>query len=184
MVGDLRERYGSRPEKMVDYVAGAAPSYVGVAQRTQEHTLFGPWIAFKVADMLERVCGTPVDFSEAVVFMFKEPAASAVMLWKEEIADTAPVPPQEEMIIQSVDYLRGEFGHMTAPPDHSRPVGLQELETILCKWKSHRSGHYPLLNDIHEVGESCWQWSRVSKTARAFFEAMPEGARPCAGTLL
>ena len=58
---------------------------------------------------------------------------------------------------------------------YERPVGLQEVETILCKWKSHMNGHYPLNNDIMEIRHGLKDWLPVSALARAFYDAMPEG---------
>lgn len=185
MVKHLRERYGAHPEEMVDWVAGGAPRYEVVSDRVQDHVLFGPWIAFKVADMLERVCQVPVDFTEAIVFMFKEPATSAVELWEEELAPVVNdlTPTRSDKIKASVTYLQEHFAGEMAPPAGDRPVALQELETILCKWKSHRHGHYPLYNDLRELHESCRQWGRVSPTARRFLEVLPE-IPPCRGMLL
>lgn len=173
----MEDRYGDRPEGMVDWIASAAPDYREVANRACSHPLFGPWISFKIADMTERVLGEHVDFSEAAVFMFKDPMASALLLWRRRQGFSDTVHPKDKMDVvhHVVEMLRKEFRAFEAPPDYGRTVGLQEIETILCKWKSHQNGHYPLLNDIREITEGLEPWVNRSETAKIFLAAMPSG---------
>lgn len=175
MVTGLRDRYGDRPQDMVSYIAEAAPSYEAVARRAQEHPLFGPWISFKICDMIDRVLGTHVDFTEAAVFMFTDPVKAALMLWRQHhgLPESARPKDQTAVIHQVVEHLKGVFRDFTAPPLHDRAVDLQEIETILCKWKSHMNGHYPLFNDIDEIRDGCEPWLPHSQTARAFLGMMP-----------
>lgn len=174
MVSALRERYGSKPEDMVEYVA-IDGSCEELMKRTKEHVLFGPWIGFKVADMAANVLGCEVDFSEAAVFMFKDPMKSAMMVWerhhgmpKGSITSLKP-----EAVHAVVEHLRGMFGKYDAPPRFERKVGVTEIETVLCKHKSHLNGAYPLWNDIDEIVHSVTEWSPHSHTARNFLDAMP-----------
>lgn len=172
-VAQLQARYGPLPEDMVEYIAEGAPSYERVAERAQEHPLFGPWISFKIADMVDRVLMEHVNFTNAAVFMFKDPEKAALMLWRQHLGlpETAHPKDKTGAIEQVVSYLKGEFKDLTAPPSHDRPVDLQEVETVLCKWKSHMNGHYPLFNDIDEITEGTKGWN--CNTARAFLHAMP-----------
>jgi hypothetical protein len=82
---------------------------------------------------------------------------------------------KDKAIQQVVDYLIEYFAKNTAPPLHDRPVGLQEVETILCKWKSHQNGHYPLNNDIDEIRAGVKSWIPISDTAQQFRRDMPDG---------
>lgn len=175
MVEDLSFRYVNRPEGMVEYLVEAAPSYEGVANRAQEHTLFGPWISFKICDMLDRVLGEQVDFSEAAVFMFKDPVKAALTLWREtyNLPESAKPRDQNVVIHGVVEHLKEVFKDFKAPPLYDRPVGLQEIETILCKFKSHLNGHYPLYNDIDEIRNGLAPWVKCSQTAAAMLKAMP-----------
>lgn len=180
-VAKLRNTYGADPEKMVRYITSDCPSeratpYISIADRAQEHPLFGPWIAFKIADMAERVLGIPVDFTEAEVFMFKDPVRATVMLWRQRhgLPDTSEPKDLNHVIHEVVKHLTSTFSDLVAPPLGDRPIGLQEVETVLCKWKSHMNGHYPLYNDIDEIGEGVREWANVSKTAQAFVAAMPK----------
>lgn len=165
----------STPEAIVKTFIEQAPDYKLVSGAVQSLIGFGPWIAFKIADMLERVCGVPVDFEQAHIFMFKDPRQAALRLWAEKTKQPPRARPKNEgeTIKKVVDYLQNEFHSLLAPPHDDRPVGLQEIETILCKWKSHMNGHYPLFNDTREIREGLKPWTDVSETARKFLAKMP-----------
>ena len=168
MVDGLKKMYGSHPEAMIDHMTTAAkraPSYEGIAKFVQTHKLFGPWIAFKVCDMIDRVLGTCIDFTEAAVFMFKDPVKAIDMLREER---KWPKKTNEQVIKQ----LKTSFKNFKAPPLYDRPVDLQEVETVLCKWKSHMNGHYGPYHDINEIREGLVGWG---ETADKFLAAMPEG---------
>lgn len=178
----LRGRYAN-PEDFMRYVArGAQPvPFRAVSERTQEHRGFGPWIGFKVADLVDRVLGVPVAFDEAAVFMFKDPEKAAMMLWEQREGHKYPdgARPKREVILRGVtDYLINYFRDFAAPPFADRPVNIQEVETILCKWKSHMNGHYPINNDIQEIRDGLAPWADYSPAARAFLGHMP-GALEC-----
>lgn len=167
-----------------------------IVERVRDHVGFGPWIAFKVADMLERVVGLNVSFEHAEVFVFDQPKEAALLLWKERyfaanptIAKAEPlsapigegeirVRPKDEAkaLRDVVDYLKEAFAKLgNAPPtgaQRTRPYGLQEIETVLCKWKSHLNGHYPVGLDRREIHEAAIQWAGVSPTALRIAEAL------------
>lgn len=176
----LHKQYGGAPEDMVLGIIETAQrdsSFANVSKKIQEHRNFGPWISFKVGDMLDRVLGTRVDFTEAAVFMFKDPVKAALMLWREHhgLSESAKPKDQALVIHQVVEHLKKEFKDFSAPPLHDRIVDLQEIETILCKFKSHLNGHYPKFNDITEIREGLNEWTEHSKTATTFLYAMPQG---------
>lgn len=181
----LINRYDERPEDMAAYCAGEGGTFQEVSKRVQEHRLFGPWIGFKVADMTDRVLGKPVSFDNAAVFMFKDPYKAALMQY--ELNQDIPLitDPSGSVVCQRGDdlpmivdhvasFLINQFSGCDAPPLGDRKVNTQEVETILCKWKSHMNGHYPLFNDINEIRSGCAPWAKHSKTAEAFLAAMPE----------
>lgn len=185
MVKYLGQRYGENTDGMVAYIIGHEPRptrhipFSDIAKRVEEHTLFGPWIAFKIADMVDRVLGVPVNFEQAHVFMFKDPVKAALMLWQRKITSggvTLTVKPRDQnaVIGEVVGYLIEEFCDLPAPPMNDRPIGLQEVETVLCKWKSHMNGHYPLNNDIDEINEGLEGWGQA---AADFAAMMPEGSQ-------
>lgn len=180
-LSSLRETYGSHPEYMISVVTHGFSDrlrFREVAEAAKNHRGFGPWMAFKVADMVDRVLGIPVDFDQAAVFMFDDPVKAAYMLYEQRNPLPEGVANRElkrnSVINAVVDYLTRYFSAHQAPPFNDRPVGLQEVETILCKWKSHMNGHYPLNNDIDEITLGLSQWSSACDTARKMHLWMPD----------
>lgn len=179
MVAKLRERYGSRPEDFVDAVR--APTCPEVMKKVAEHYLYGRWIGFKVADLLERVVGHPVSFDSAAIFMFDDPTKAANILYARRVLKV-PEPAKTTARLNArglnevIGWLEKAFAGHLAPPRGDRPVGLQECETILCKWKSHLNGHYPRNNDIVEIREGVAPWVPHCSLASRFLEAMPKEA--------
>jgi Alpha-glutamyl/putrescinyl thymine pyrophosphorylase clade 2 len=108
---------------------------------------FGNWIAFKAADMLERLGVAKIEFTPDDIFKIFEaprkgaeemaivhgPAEGNVYAWAHKRLSVAPA-------------LK-----LLAPPLFERRLNIQELETILCKWKSHRNDHYIVGKDIAET---------------------------------
>jgi hypothetical protein len=186
-LNDLQRRYSDSPENFVATV-GSNPNtlismdtlskinsdpipYSLIAQRVRQHVGFGPWMAFKIADMLEQVFRVRIDFDNAAVFMFKDPKEAALRFWrlKYKLPDNAKPRDEDEVINGVVDHLQKHFSNFLAPTER-RFVNLQEVETILCKWKSHLNGHYPLLNDVHELRAGATPWTRHSKLAQLFVD--------------
>ncbi|APL99308.1 hypothetical protein [Bordetella phage FP1] len=181
-VAALSDRYRDNPENMVLYIGarwdeGDRLPFKVVSARAQEHRGFGPWIGFKCADMIDRVMEVPVDFDQAAVFMFKDPEKAAMMLWEQREAHKYPegAKPKREAILSGVtEYLIKQFADLPAPPLGDRPINIQEVETVLCKWKSHMNGHYPLFNDIREINEGLKPWVNFSPAAAKFYRHMPK----------
>src|SRR5687768_1451112 len=163
----------AKPEHVVGVLIGEEGdrSFSSITNRAKQLPLFGPWIAFKIADMVDRVLGFQVaGFDQAAVFMFADPTKAALRLWalKAGLPETARPKDPDKAIQQVVEYLTEHFQDFQAPPRGDRPVGLQEVETVLCKWKSHMNGHYPLYNDIHEIHEGVKPWRTINSTADLF----------------
>lgn len=194
MVEDLLFKY-PRPGTMVDWltqldlsesetILNASPEkhldhlpYCVLQKRVMSHVLFGPWISYKVGDMIERLSLAPVVFQEEDA-MYEEPTKGAILAYDSWAAEpgrilNADVKTPEFKVRHTLDRLSRHFEQFTAPPRMERPIGLQEIETILCKWKSHMGGHYPLGNDITEIRHGLKPWLSQSKTARQFLECMP-----------
>jgi hypothetical protein len=160
-----------QPEWMAETFERQAPSFHKVRDRVMEQPLFGPWIAFKVADMLDRVLGTHVDFSEADVFMFDSPTEAAEM-WYDGYHGYGYSVPSATKIKLALQHLRENLLEFKAPPFNDRPLGLQEFETVLCKWKSHVNGHYPIGKDTKEIHEGLHEWAKISPTAKHLMDAL------------
>jgi hypothetical protein len=105
---------------------------------------FGDWSAFKAADMLERLGLVEIDFDLATA-MYDSPKEGAKRYWRDEGEPPLLGKSVEEW---AVARLLEELGHYKAPPRYERPIGLQEVETILCKHLSYLHGRYKLGEDI------------------------------------
>ena len=116
---------------------------------------FGPWIAFKIADMLERVLGCGVKFPEEIITLYKDPREGAEMAREVlGLADTQAV------VADMLDAYAG----MVAPGfcrDSARLCNIQEVETVLCKWKSARKGHYFIGKDTRDHRAELTAWGAV-----------------------
>jgi hypothetical protein len=69
--------------------------------------------------------------------------------------------------------LERHFHRFPAPPTNDRPCGVQEIETILCKFKASLGGSYWIGRDIHEVRKALTGWGLTAATMLA---AMPAEA--------
>jgi hypothetical protein len=179
-VRDLMGKYLTVPGDMVRQIAelpdlDTTIPYKTVASRVKQHASFGDWMSFKIADMIDRLGIADVSFDNAAVFMFDDPRKAALKMFRLRggIPEEATIKDEAKAINMVVDYLIEHFENYMAPPLYDRPVGLQEVETILCKWKSHMNGHYPLNNDLIEIREGAEPWAKVSKTADELLSYLP-----------
>ena len=53
-----------------------------------------------------------------------------------------------------VSVLVSQLKDLHAPPGRTRRIGIQEVETVLCKYKSHTHGRYAVGKDIEETYHS------------------------------
>jgi hypothetical protein len=139
----------------------------------KEWVMFGPWIGFKVADMVDRCLGVPIQFKPSELELYDSPKKGAweaaqkmEELWSENQDD--PAPSTQEV----VEALIPKFKKYKAPPFYDRQVGVQEVETILCKWHSYRGGHYRIGKDIVEIREAL-NW-HPTETSEKLLKLMPK----------
>ena len=118
---------------------------------------FGPWIGFKIADMLEALDVAPIAFSAEDVYLFDSPRKGAERL-RESLrsgyrgVDILDAHLNSWAVGTILEKLSGKFP--LAPPRYERPLGPQEAETILCKWKSYLGGHYKPGDDTKHCKEA------------------------------
>lgn len=162
-----------RPESAIEFLT-AAPYRPGrprslpfaeLSARIQAWPAFGPWIAFKAGDMIERLGVADVRFDGADVALYDEPAAGARL--------AAPELGVEPRLAAVCMELAAALSPLLAPPRYDRPVGLQEVETVLCKWKAHRAGRYPVGLDTRELLHALETSGRWGETADRFRAALP-----------
>ena len=153
-VKQLRDVYG-KPELAVrDLIL---PSEKAILKKIKDWYLFGSWIGFKAADMLERCAGAKVSFDPNIGLMYSEPR-KGLELWAEVSGAGASFTIEEHYA-----ELLEHFGRIPAPPALDRPCGPQEVETILCRFKSYWHGHYWVGKDIKEHREALVGWGRTAE---------------------
>lgn len=141
-------------------LAGSSARQVIQAVRTWRG--FGPWIAFKVADMIERLGVRHLEFPMDVV-LYDSPRKAAELLHERE---GRPDKGGAGVGEWAVGRLLKVFGDRLAPPGYERPVGVQEVETILCKWGSHVKGHYEVGEDVEAVHRGLGRFPGCPVSAR------------------
>lgn len=189
-VAELRTRYKT-PEDAVHGMLGGAsrnelwrPTFQSVSDAVQTHRGFGPWIAFKIADMSERVLGFPTDFTDCQLGLYKDPRQGAALACYERLVRPDVLPGQaepfgarpwdwpisDELVKQEVDFWVTHWRKKKAkaPPARDRLVNAQEIETIFCKYKSHRKGHYPSGKDTAELKHALQGWGDLAEQLRRY----------------
>lgn len=131
---------------------------------------FGPWISFKVADMIERIGLRRVRFDVSTAMYDGSPTEAAQLLWTEERGDDPATKTEQcEYAVRRVL----ENVKAPAPPTSDRDLGPQEAETILCKWKSYRGGHYHVGEDVEAVKKGLLRFDCM--TSRKLYQAGIKG---------
>jgi Alpha-glutamyl/putrescinyl thymine pyrophosphorylase clade 2 len=123
-----------------------------VISRIEQWPMFGPWSAYKAADLLDRCVGHPLQFDPNIGLLYREPRAGLDLLAAE--LNQSP--------LQIYAALRSYFSARKAPPRDDRSCGAAEVETILCKYKAMRGGHYFVGKDIIEVRHALQGWGTTA----------------------
>jgi len=137
-----------------------------VMAAVNEWPMCGNWIAFKAADMLERVYGQPITFDQNIGLMYSSPRAALDLLAADP--EFIAVDKTPEGLYRN---LLTFFSSHRAPPGNDRFCNAQETETILCKWGSMQTGHYHVGKDLTEVRHALAGWGT---TAQRITDVMPE----------
>jgi len=160
------QSFGSA-EQVVDYMT-CHKTFDEVRSAVMSFRGFGPWIAFKISDMANRVLCYDIDFSGADLAMYADPCKGAAYL---KYGDKH-YPIKDEDMRLVVTNLIEEFEDSLAPPSYERKVNVQEIETILCKSKAYYFGQYYLGKDTKEVGHALK--SAKSDLAQQLYNLMPK----------
>jgi hypothetical protein len=139
-----------------------------VMMEVQSLPLYGPWIGFKVADLIDRVLGIPINFTMPDVTFFESPRKAAKQ-WAEANGFSSTTG-----VFEACEFISQHLGHMLAPPRFERKINLAEIETVLCKYGSHLNFHYPVGVDTVELKEALHPWVKVSPTAAKLYESVPK----------
>jgi len=137
-----------------------------VMKQTKKWVGFGPWIGFKIADMLERLQLARIAFNVEDVYLFDSPLEGAKRL-RESVSATVN---DSEVGPWAVEYLINKLGHLKAPPLFERNVSVQEVETVLCKWKSYTNNKYHVGEDITSCQKCLNQYQLRSPIAKSLMK--------------
>lgn len=189
-MAELEFKYGKfkYAEDMLAQFVGAGSeqpmTFKSVSASVKSHRGFGDWIAFKVADMCERVLDYDVDFGDCHLGIYKDPRQGAAVaylsamgarymigdvelpLWDYPITDAQLA----ETVERYVKYWRKR--KFKALPSRKRLVNVQEIETIFCKYKSHLKGRYPVGKDTSEIRHGLTGWGDLAATLQ---KGLPRG---------
>lgn len=189
----LEHEYGN-PVSAVDFVSTRWEVPVNpfsftrlheIMRRAQTWVGFGPWIAYKIADMSDAVLNVPVDFEGEYSLLFEDPVLGAACV---VLGDAGGFYAAPELVRDAKMHLaqagaqarsriaqdavillqQGPLGKLRSPVA-DRLLALQEYETVLCKYKSHLNGHYPLGKDTREILEILEdeRWGSLAKALRS-----------------
>jgi hypothetical protein len=153
------------PESVVDYMTQCNTLY-GISKHVQEFNGFGQWISWKIADMTERVLQKPVDFSNAELGVYKDPVKGAALIKFGDQKHTITTLELHGVVNQ----LLNDFKGYKAPPFQDRSLNIQEIETILCKYKSYINGHYPLGLDTEDIYHGLDGWGDLAQELKQALE--------------
>jgi hypothetical protein len=151
------ERFGP-PEKVVDAMT-LHHDFHSANKAIQEFYGFGEWIAWKIADMTDRVLQIELDFNGTNLNMYKDPTQGAAYI----LTGDKHHPIDEIQLNQLVDDMEEEFSWLDAPPFLDRPINIQEVETVLCKYKAHCFGFYPYGNDTTHIAKALPGWGDLAE---------------------
>jgi hypothetical protein len=136
-----------------------------VMEEVQSWVGFGPWISYKVADMLERLDISKVNFRTTDSVIYKSPLDGIKDLWKIE-KELQPFPSNSSLIEWGMSRLEEKLGDLLAPPRYERRLDYNEFETCYCKWHSHLSGKYPVGKDCHEIKEGLLRFAKCETSQK------------------
>ncbi len=148
---------------------GTELDFRDVFMRVQEWPAFGLWIGFKVADMMDAVLGYQIVFEGTEDYFFDDPKQGALLAhdqwgWR---------PASGLAVMDAVHRLKAEFKDLRIQtPNGPREPRTQEIETVLCKWKAHRNGHYPVGKDTREILKGLAPWTQHSRTANHLHQVL------------
>lgn len=165
-------------DKLFEDLMKAGPTAADVTEAVQKWKGFGPWISFKVADMLERLGMRAVEFDMDTV-MYSSPQEAAELLWRVEHPGQGRRAEDKGEGAWAIDQVLYELGPIKAPPGYERLLNAQEVETILCKWKSYMNGHYHVGEDVTAVRNGLLRFAKCGLAQKLLKAGTKGGLWPC-----
>lgn len=131
--------------------------FAALTKQIEEWPQWGTWASFKLIDMLERLGFIKVKVP-VIAKMDKKPTEGAAIIAKR----------YNYSIAKAMGVLCDKFRSYSAPPRYERKINVLELETILCKWMSHRKGKYEPGKEVEETYEELTGWGMLAKDLRQY----------------
>lgn len=157
VVQHMRERYPA-PEDPIGLLD--KDNVVGLMDTVQSWPMFGKWVSFKAADIMERCVGANFQIPSDVVLLYDQPLQALEALASD----------RKSTVDEQWQGLLKYFARFAAPPSGDRECGPAECETVCCKHHGYVKGGYWVGRDIHEVRKNLVGWG---DTANSLLVRMP-----------
>ena len=166
----------------IRHLTSARATSNDVISKALEWPQFGPWIAFKVADMLDRVLGIPLDFSDCRLDIYEVPLKGGVLAellsrraytYEGALETYAGSTHSTRRFFMDAGMRRIIKGlaKLKAPPYYDRAPNIQEAETIACAYQGYLSGSYQIGSDIRWIRQSLSGWGKLADKLEKFLPA-------------
>lgn len=169
------------PERFLDAMCNGPMDVGSVIARANEHPLFGSWIGFKVADMIDAIWlpgGVVQD--DISCFLYDTPRQSIQENYESGLLGQLPRP-NTDLYEYAMSWLCTQLRDQRIPHKPSgRTPDWFSLETVWCKHLSHMHGAYPLYKDMDELYDGVKPWFSYTKRTRAaerFWGGLPKRVR-------
>jgi hypothetical protein len=112
------------------------------------------------------VLGRQIDSTDCHTLFFGEPQKGAELA-AQALGLKSP--------LDAILHVQKALSGLAAPPDHKRKPNLQEVETVMCKWKAHLNGHYEIGKDTQEIAHALKSYSCT--TSNKLLKSLQENTR-------
>lgn len=170
----LKARYGGKPEDMLEMLSTGSLAVGAVINRATVHAGFGPWIGFKIADMIDAVWlpGQLVQ-DDLNLFLYDTPRQSIEECYAGGILRNLPHPNTADRFEYAMSWLGMQLKNCCIPHKPNSSPDWFSLETVWCKFHSHRWGSYPLYKDTTEIHHGVRVWLPYASSVRWFKKGLP-----------
>lgn len=171
-VNQLHQRY-PEPEMMLEWITSGPMDAASVVTRATDHPMFGPWVGFKIADMIDAVWEPgSVTQDDIGLFLYDSPRKAIDICYKEGALSQLPTPKMDRYEY-ALSWLGLQLKHCRIPHKPQAAPDWFSLETVWCKYGSHAHGYYPLGKDTRELHHGVRFWIPYSVTAKRFASGLP-----------
>jgi hypothetical protein len=170
----VTRRLYTTADSLIDSIISGPRNIRAVVDRVAQLPGFGPWSAFKAADMIDGCLRIDIVQDDLSVFLYDTPRKS-ILESARRGEFNAVSSSEDELCSSAMGWLADELARegCTIPHKRGKPPDLLSIETVWCKHKSHLDGHYPLYKDCIEIAEGMRPWMEHTNRSDGFFAAIP-----------